>query len=99
VNTVIWLASGSTTSVEEAMKQEDITIYPNPNNGQSYWNLALPLHNTTVTVMNMTGTVIAKEFYTTLEHHTPLPTLANKGLYIVKLESDKISTTARLIVY
>lgn len=99
VNTVIWLASGGSTSIEEAVKQDEVSIYPNPNNGQSYWNLALPLHNTTVTVMNMTGTIIAKEFYTTLEHHTPLPTLVNKGLYIVKLESDKISTTARLIVY
>jgi serine protease AprX len=85
------------------LKQTDkLYLFPNPTNGKVFVRLPEPIKTSfNLSIISNTGVIIKTEKYfsQSLEHTITIPEGFPSGVYIVHLESDKISKFGRVVKY
>lgn len=91
----------SATSIEENTTEGTVLVYPNPAHGQAQLIVDVPTANAVLTVNDMSGKLVMQQLITGLNglslRSIDISNL-QQGLYVVRLEGDGASSTARLIV-
>ena len=91
----------STSINEDLSGEENFKLFPNPTNGTTYIDLInLDNENVNVTIMDMTGKIVAERDYT-INGTAKLPIVTNnfsKGIYVVTLTIGNKVQQQKLIV-
>ncbi|MBL0328360.1 MAG: SBBP repeat-containing protein [Bacteroidetes bacterium] len=85
------------TGINEATNSNDISIYPNPNNGTFNISFASQIKNASIEVYNSLGSLVYKEEIANQENSIELSNQAN-GLYFVKVMSENEIVGIRKVV-
>jgi xyloglucan-specific exo-beta-1,4-glucanase len=98
---IYWEPTGTTNTVESFIKnanQFNFEIYPNPLSDGKF-TVALPeiANNVTVSIFNMQGKLVYQRDASGLMQLEPDLHL-NSGVYLVKVNTDKLNVTKKLIV-
>lgn len=88
----------ATASVSEISQLEQIKIHPNPSStGTIHIKVPAGLHITKLTVYSILGKKIVEQRYVNPQQKLQINSLTN-GLYLLKINSTKHSTTKKIIV-
>jgi hypothetical protein len=89
----------ATGNVAKNMNESTFSVYPNPINiGQSL-NIRSTLNElSTLSIITMDGKNLITKHYDVQSLNNTLPILLNPGIYILRLESNDITTNFKLIV-
>ena len=93
----IWEYGTGATGIESQLLQEDISIFPNPNNG--VFSLQFPISEkaTEIKIFNSTGELIYHKFEGNKIHNVDL-SFATNGIYFVKISIENQSVFNKRIV-
>jgi hypothetical protein len=84
-----WLFKSSlTTDIKNTKLEFNISVYPNPTQGQTVINLNKVFSEMTVTVRNLLGAEISSNNYHNVSR-IDLNLLGESGLYLVELKNEK----------
>ncbi|MBW6484263.1 MAG: T9SS type A sorting domain-containing protein [Vicingaceae bacterium] len=82
---------------EESIKENSVSVYPNPNNGSFELTIDAPFQQANITILDVTGKVITQQRIT--QKNTQLNLLSHpKGMYFYQLLVDGKQVTGKLIV-
>lgn len=96
-NTTFTQHVSTCTGIDQKTIDDSFSIYPNP--AQDFVSIVLPdINESTITVINALGGVVLKEKVYAKNVNLEIANLTN-GVYIIKLESDKGSSTLKFIKY
>lgn len=86
------------TNINEKIKlQEQVIVYPNPNNSSFELTIDAPFQQAKLTIIDITGKVIIQQKIT--QNNTQLNLLSHpKGMYFYQLLTDGKQVTGKLIV-
>ena len=102
MNITIWLAenNSSSTSVNNiALKNTNVSVYPNPSTGILHIAANNDLTNAVISVYNITG---AEVYHTTLQQMNKDEAVSltlDKGYYFVKIISNETTQTSAVTIY
>ncbi|MBL7718720.1 MAG: T9SS type A sorting domain-containing protein [Flavipsychrobacter sp.] len=85
------------TSVNEVAAIDNITVYPNPTQGQVHINLPAGYHDATLTVRNITGQLLQTR--TAGDRHTTLSLAGQpQGIYFLEVKKNAQRKTFRIVL-
>ena len=101
MNMTIWLATrtGSNSVSDVVDQNEEISIYPNPAQGTTNLLALQDMENTTVNILNTTGSIVYSKNNLKLNKDEKLSIELLPGFYIVHINNGKSSVSRKILVY
>lgn len=86
----------STVAMDEFEIQNDISVYPNPNNGKFILDLNTPLENASVTISNVIGQIIYSRKFSSLKSES-FEILNAEGIYFIEINHNNSKIIKRVV--
>ena len=100
MNITIWLAGGGTEGISNITSEDAaVSVFPNPSTGMSRLATNIDLTNASVIIYDVAGSEVMHETMPRLSKGAQFSLSLPKGFYLVRMESDQLVQTVKVIVY